>query len=68
MSLKSTGVSIEELKQLVEEAGREPLSEEGQRKLEAMVGILKTMIEQLEAGDLTIEQACALLCDEAAAE
>lgn len=63
MRMKSTDISIQELKRLVERAGTEPLSGEAQRKLLAMVETLKTVTEKLEAGDLTIEQARALFCD-----
>jgi len=65
MRLKSTEVSLEELEQLVEQAGREPLSAEDQGKLQALVETLKTLVEELEADNLTIEQARALLGDEA---
>ena len=60
MRLKSPDASIEELKQLVEQGGREPLSEEDRRKLAAFIETYKTMVERLEAGNLTIEQARAL--------
>jgi len=65
MRLKSTEVSLEELERLVEQAGREPLSAEDQGKLQALVETLKTLVEELEADNLTIEQARALLGDEA---
>jgi transposase len=59
--IESLAVSIEELEQLVEGAGRAPLSEEGQRKLKAAVSTLGVMAELLADQDTTIQKLRELL-------
>jgi len=54
-------VSVEELVELVDRAGHEPLPAEGQRKLQAAVQTLGTMAEMLAEKDTTIQQLRALL-------
>jgi transposase len=59
--IESIDVSVEELEQLVDAAGREPLLPEGQRKLRAAVATLGTMAEMLAAKDTTIESLRQML-------
>ena len=59
--IESLEVSIEELEQLVEGAGRAPLSEEGQQKLKAAVSTLGVMAEMLTDQDTTIQKLRELL-------
>jgi transposase len=59
--IESLDVSIEELEQLVEGAGRAPLSEEGQRKLRAAISTLGVMAELLADQDTTIQKLRELL-------
>jgi len=59
--IESIDVSIEELDQLVDRAGREPLPPEGQRKLKAAVGTLGLMAEMLADKDTTIQKLRELL-------
>ena len=59
--IESLDVSIEELEQLVEGAGRAPLEPEGQRKLTAAVGTLGLMAQMLADRDTTIQKLRELL-------
>ena len=59
--IESLDVSIEELEQLVESAGRAPLTEEGQRKLKAAVSTLGVLAEMLADRDTTIQKLRELL-------
>ena len=59
--IESIDVSIEELEQLVDRAGREPLPPEGQRKLKAAVGTLGLMAEMLADKETTIQKLRELL-------
>src|SRR5438094_890492 len=59
--IESLHVSIEELEQLVESAGRAALAEEGQRKLRAAVSTLGVMAEMLADQDTTIQKLRELL-------
>ena len=61
MRLDSIEISVEELEQLVEQAGREPLTPEDQRKLQAAIATLKTITELLTEGSITIKQLRGLL-------
>jgi hypothetical protein len=59
--IEAIDVSVEELEQLVERAGREPLPPEEQRKLKAAVQTLGTLAGMLAERDTTIRQLRALL-------
>lgn len=59
--IESIDVSIEELEQLVDCAGKGPLPVEGQRKLKAAVATLGVMVEMLADKDTTIRQLRELL-------
>jgi transposase len=59
--LEPLDVSIGELEQLVEDAGRAPLEPEGQRKLRAAVGTLGVMAELLADRHTTIQKLRELL-------
>ena len=59
--IESLDISMEELEQLVESAGRMPLPAEGQRKLKAAVSTLGVMAEMLEDQDTTIQKLRELL-------
>lgn len=64
--LGSNEVSVEELRQLVEQAGREGLPEEGRKKLLAAVEYLEAVLEELGLG--SVGELQALLSDFAARE
>ena len=59
--IESIDVSMEELEQLVDCAGKGPLPVEGQRKLKAAVATLGVMVEMLADKDTTIRKLRELL-------
>jgi transposase len=61
MSLEPIDIGIEELEQLVEQAGLGPLPAEGLQKLKAVVETLKTLAELLAQRDTTIQELRDLL-------
>ena len=61
MRYEPIDVSVEELEQLVEQAGVGALTPEGQRKLKAALDTLRTLVELLADRDTTIGQLRALL-------
>ena len=61
MRYETIDISVEELEQLVEQAGLEPLPSEGQRKLKAALYTLRTVVELLADRDTTIGQLRALV-------
>ena len=62
--IESIDVSIEELEQLVDCAGKGPLPPEGQRKLKAAVATLGVLAGMLADKDTTIRKLRELLSTE----